>query len=235
MRALTLASALALMTTLGSASAATLTFGDYISTNGADKLSPLVTVSDDPVGSFLVTVSHTGTSDGHLNLIGFDVGGPISFVGTDVRNVKNDGVPLVFTSQCVNNVGAGNYCFDTSTPLGGNSNNLNGNLGEFDQADLDIVLAFFNNDAIADNGSALTFNLSDLGGFLKLSDFRSVGLRYQSANNRAGSDKLAGFPDDPNGGGGGGPNPIPLPAGLPLLLGGLGLYGIAKRMKARKA
>jgi hypothetical protein len=209
----------------GAASAASITFGSYVSSNGTDKLSPLVTISDDPVGSFLVTVTHAGTSDGHLNLIAFDLG-TASVVAGGVTNVKNDGVSLAYQATCTNTgqnqVKTGKYCFGTTVPVGGNSNNLN----PFDTSAFDFALAFFNNDSIGDAGSTLTFNLSDNGGTLTLSSFASVGLRYQSANNRAGSDKLVGTPVNDT-------SPVPLPASALLLLGGLGGLGATKRFLRR--
>ena len=216
------AAAVFMLGTVG-AGAATITFGNYTSSNGADKLNPLVTVSDDPAGSFLVTVSQIAPSDGHLNLIAFDLGSA-TFASADVTNVTHDGSLLSFQSVCTNTgpnqVKSGNYCVGGTVPLGGNSNNLN----PFDTTAFDVVLAFFNNNSIADLGSTLTFNLSDKGGTLTLDDFASVGLRYQSANNQAGSDKLIGEPVNPA--------PVPLPAAGLLLLGGIGALAAAARRKA---
>lgn len=207
----------------GAASAASITFGEYVSSNDADKLNPVVTVSDDPVGSFLVTVSHIAPSDGHLNLIAFDLGSA-TFTAADVTNVRNDGTTLAFQTPCTNTgstqVSSGKYCVGSTVPLGGNSNNLN----PFDTTPFDVVLAFHNNDSIADLGSSLTFNLSDKGGSLSLGDFLSVGLRYQSANNDTGSDKLVGTVSDTA--------PVPLPAAGGLLLAGVGALAAAKRRKA---
>jgi hypothetical protein len=205
------------------ASAGTITFSNYTSSNGADMLTPSVTVSD-VAGGFLVSVSHVGSSDGHLNLLAFDLGSA-TFTSADVTNVANDGAALAFQSVCTNTgqnqVKTGKYCFGTTVPTGGNSNNLN----PFDTSAFDVVLAFFNNDSIADLGSTLTFNLSNKGGSLTLDDFLSVGLRYQSANNRAGSDKLIGTPEPQ-------PAPVPLPAAGMLLLGGLGALGAMRRKTA---
>jgi hypothetical protein len=208
----------------GGVSAATITFGDYTSTN-ADSLSPLVTVNDDTPGSFLVTVTHVAPSNGSLNLIAFDLGAA-SFSSTDIFDVSNGGTALTFQSPCTNTgttqVSSGNYCVGSSVPLGGNSNNLN----PFDTTPFDLVLAFYNNDGVGRLESPLTFRISDQGGTLTLDNFLAVGLRFQSANNDEGSDKLVGTPVTP-------PEVIPLPAAGWLLIGGLaGLAAMKRRRRA---
>ncbi len=206
--------------------AASLTYGAFVSSNGPDMLSPAVTVNDNMAGFFEITVSHNGSSDGHLNLIAFDLGSAV--VGaSDISGVNNDGTAISYNSSCNNTnnqVSTGEYCFGTTVPVGGNSNDLN----PFPTVDFDFALAFFNNDAIADNGSTLTFLVSDQGGTIALTDFAKVGLRYQSANNNAGSDKLIGlpFPDGTIVG------EVPLPAAGWMLIAALGGIGAMKRRKS---
>jgi len=204
------------------ASAATITFGNYTSSNPGDSLTPLVTVSDEVAGGFLVTVTHLAPSNGSLNLIAFDLGTAV-FTSGNVTNVRDNGVAMTLASPCPGGQGpaVGSYCFGTSVPLGGNSNNLN----PFDTTPFDVVLAFNNNDGVGRLGVPLTFQLSNLGGTLTLDSFLSVGLRFQSANNEEGSDKLVGTPVD---------TPvIPLPAAGWLLIGGLA--GLAAMKRGRKA
>lgn len=222
----TLAAAGLLALSTGAASAATITFGNYTSSNDGegtnpaipDSLTPLVTVSDEVPGGFLVTVTHVAPSNGSLNLIAFDLGTAV-FTSGDVTNVSDNGTAMTLASPCPGGQGpaVGSYCFGTSAPLGGSNNNLN----PFDSAPFDVVLAFNNNDGVGRLGVPLTFQLSNLGGTLTLDSFLSVGLRFQSANNESGSDKLVGTPVE---------TPVvPLPAAGWLLIGGLAGLAAMKR------
>lgn len=222
-RIATLIAAGALALSAGAASAATITFGNYTSSNGADMLDPLVTVSDEVAGGFLVTVTHIAPSNGSLNLIAFDLGAA-TFTAADVTDVRDNGAAMTLASPCPGGQGpaVGAYCFGTSVPLGGNSNNLN----PFDTTAFDLVLAFNNNDGVARQGAPLTFQISNQSGALTLDNFLSVGLRFQSASNREGSDKLVGTPTTT-------PEVVPLPAAGWLLVGGL--VGLAAMKRRRRA
>jgi hypothetical protein len=219
----TLAAAAMLALAAGTASAATITFGNYASSNVGDSLSPLVTVSDEVAGGFLVTVTHVAPSNGSLNLVAFDLGTAV-FTSGNVTNVRDNGAAMTLASPCPGGQGpaVGSYCFGTSVPLGGNSNTLN----PFDSTPFDVVLAFNNQDGVGRLGAPLTFQISNLGGTLTLDSFRSVGLRFQDANNDAGSDKLVGTPV-------GTPSVVPLPAAAWLLVGGLA--GLAALGRTRRA
>ena len=103
----TLAAAGLLALSTGAASAATITFGNYTSSNDGegpnpaipDSLTPLVTVSDEVPGGFLVTVTHVAPSNGSLNLIAFDLGTAV-FTSGDVTNVSDNGTAMTLASPC---------------------------------------------------------------------------------------------------------------------------------------
>lgn len=213
------------ISTFGPASAATLTFDSFVSTNGSDKLSPVVTVTEN--GSlFDVSVTQTGTLTGSLNLLAFDLTQPVP--GFVVTSVTNDSTTLTRQlSGCSlnGNNGLGTFCTGDSVPLGGNDNNLNGN--SLPSFTADAVLAFQNKDDIAVNGSTLMFTLDFGNSSVALADFLQVGLRFQSATNNARSDKLIGTPSPLS--------PVPLPAPALLLAGALGGFGLLRRRTAKAA
>jgi hypothetical protein len=111
----------------GTASEATITFGNYASSNVSDSLSQLEAVSDEVAGGFLVTVTHVVPSNGSLNLVAFDLGTAV-FASGNVTNVRDNGAAMTLASPCPSQGGGpaiGSYCFGTSVPLGGNDNRLN--------------------------------------------------------------------------------------------------------------
>jgi hypothetical protein len=210
----------------GAAFASTLTFDQFESSNGADKLSPVVTVTDG-TGFFDVSVSQKTGSDGSLVSFAIDLAGPASFSVSDVTEDGN-GLSLQ-TSGCSftgGTKGAGTYCQGTSLTLGGSNTNLNGTPG-LDSFTQDIVLAFAKVDEVTGDGSTLSFRITSSD--LALSDFLAVGLRFQEANNREGSDKLIGVPTPPVT-----TPPVPLPASMWMLLAGIGgLFGFRRLRGAR--
>ncbi len=213
------------------ASAATVTFNEFASTNvEGQALSPVVTVSENG-RLFDVTVSNTGSFTGNLNLIAFDLAGSVSsfdvssFVGSTSLTLQSG------TCDLNGNNGEGTFWTGSSVPLGSEGNNLNG-LSEFTA---DAVLAFQNKDEIARTG---TFKFTvNLGSSVTLADCQQVGLRFKSATNApesGGSDKLLGSPSL------GGTTPVvvpavPLPAADLLLVGAIGGLGAVARRKARAA
>lgn len=213
--------ALAMVLSAGAASATTVSFGNFVSSNGADKLSPIVTVDDSPVGSFLISVSLTpGTFEGSMTALFFDLGGQ-SVARTDVTNVMSGGTTYTEEPDA-NNVNNDMYQFGTDFGVGGNANNLNGVPGN-GAFSVSFGLGFNQQDGVARQPDTLTFNLDDTG--LTLDDFARVGMRFRDTTNNAGSDKLIGSVVST-------PSPIPLPAAGWLLIAGLGGLGAARLRKA---
>ena len=230
-----LATGAAALCVAGAVGAATITFDTFASTNGDDKLSPIVTVSDGAAPStFDVSVTQSGSSEGSLRLLAFDLAMGSMFTVSGVTNATATG-SQVFAQQMGGcslngNNGRGTFCAGMSIPLGGNNNNLNGaSLPAFDE---DVVLAFNNKDDVAQDASTtLTFSLA-FTDMVSLSDFQAAGLRFQDANNAEGSDKLIDNTPDRDGD----MNVVPLPAAGWLLAAGIGGLGaVARRRRADRA
>ncbi|MCB1340276.1 MAG: VPLPA-CTERM sorting domain-containing protein [Pseudooceanicola sp.] len=132
--------------------------------------------------------------------------------------------PFTYASLTIANTGA-------VTGSAGNTRNVQGgNIGQY----FDVGVA------IGSTGEGhgdvwASFNFDVLGTGLDISDFfgQTFAARGQSLGDNGDSAKQYGTagnePDDP----GVGINPVPLPAGLPLLLGAMGVFGVvARRRKA---
>ncbi len=190
------------------ASAATISFGAFESTNTPLLVTPTVSVNDDLAGLFEVTVGIDGGSSetGLLSGIFFDLSSSIT--QSDIS-----GTPAITN-------------FDNNTKNVGGGVNLNGGFNPSGEAAVfDVGFRF----AQTDISTALVFTVSDLGGTLALADWTRIGLRFQSVTTNGegteGSDKLIGYPQV---------SVVPLPAGLPLYAAGLavlGFFGWRRRNK----
>lgn len=189
------------------ATAATISFGAFESTNNPLLVTPTVSVNDDLAGLFQVTVGIDGGSSetGLLSGIFFDLSSSIT--QSDIS-----GTPAI--------TGFGN-----NTKNVGGGVNLNGGFNSSGEAAVfDVGFRF----AQTDISSALIFTVSDLGGTLALSDWTRIGLRFQSVTTDgqgvAQSDKLIGTI-----------SVVPLPAGLPLYAAGLAVLGFIGWRRRNKA
>lgn len=189
------------------ASAATLEFTDWVSTNPY-QLSPTMTLSDDTAGQIDVTVSIAAPDVGSLVGVFMDVDGSTVTQGDIVDGSFSH---IGFGSNTLN--------------LGGGSNMTGGGTTAFD-----FGLLYDKDDEIG--LTQLTFAIDDQGGAIELGDFSRVGLRFQESNNNQGqtgngeSDKLVSTTTVPVGA-------VPLPAAGWLMLGALGgMVGLRRRKRA---
>jgi opacity protein-like surface antigen len=199
--------ALALMSQ--AASAATVTFTDFVTTTDslAAYPTPTVTVNDDTVVGmerFLTFSVSTSGETGKLSGLFFDVSDALISVG----DILNESFTIL---QFGNNTGR----------LGGGVNLNGGYTNGTSNPAFDFGLRFAQTDV---SGTPLTFRISS--SLLSLSDLQRVGLRFQSVGmSMSGSAKVIGYP----GAGGEMPSPIPLPAGGALLLTALAGLGLVRR------
>ncbi len=210
--------AFAILLTVGAtaASASTVTFTTFDSTN-ADQLNPVVTISDDVSGEFLVTLTLPTLESGDLVSVYFDIDpaptntelaslsvvsiDPAVSVGSSFSYQFENGINAETDDFCENNILSGGLAlplFEGSVcyPQTGNSQ--------------------------ADTASPVSFKIVDVNGVLTLDDFASLGLRYKSSSNDGGSDKLYGLVAT-----------VPLPAAGWLMMAGLG--GIAAMSRRKRA
>lgn len=189
--------------------ASTITFGSYVTTVGNTNPypTPIVTVNDDTAGVMDVSVATTGTF-GRLTSLFFNVSGEIVSL-TDILSPSH--TVLAFG----NNIDS----FGGRTNISGNYLPNGASAGLFD-----FGMRF---DTIDVSSTPLTFMISDLGGSLTLSDFESVGLRFNAVSGLPAGDSGARVI--------GTVAAVPLPASGLLLLAGVGGIAAMRRRKAKAA
>lgn len=186
----------------GVASAATVTFGGFVTTTDNDQFpTPIVSVNDDTAGLLSFSISSTG-APGKLSGIFFDISGIV----LTIADILNESRPLANFATSTGGIGAarmgGTYTDGTNNPVF----DFGMRIGQFD-----VSLTPF------------TFQVSSL--LVGLSDLERVGLRFQSVGeDGADSAKTMGYIAET-------PAPIPLPAAGWLLLGGICALAAARRRK----
>ena len=164
------AGVLSLFALSGAASAASLTFSDFTSTN-PDQLDPTVTITENGL-NFDVSLDLADGQFGNLTTFYIAADGDLSC--GSLTNFSTS------PTSCVTNL--------SNVPNDGSINPLD------DDFDFDLALTFLQ------TGSnkvdvALPFSFSIVETMLELSDFEAIGLRFKSSSNAGGSDKLVGTPD----------------------------------------
>ncbi len=207
--------------TAAGASAATVTFTDWTSTN-AQQLHPKLTVSE-IAGGFEISSELLAPELGTLVALFFDF-------GTGWTDAALSGLSMISLAPDISVGNLFSYVFETgigATPKGaacGNDGNLNG-----------LALPAFEGVACYKSTgpvwpsrgvNPVVIQILDPDSVLTLASFEGVGLRYKESNNggTGSSDKLFSATPDV-------PAPVPLPAGGLLLLAALGGLGIAARRR----
>jgi hypothetical protein len=211
---------------VASAQAATIRFSAFQHA-GSDALDYVVTVEDDDEagvtpGYFRVTYrvdALRAFSTGKLTGFFFDVADP--FVA---ENSPYDASTLGLSSEAnpsgTNSCGLGFNTDQVAANGGCNTTlNLGADAGAFQDHQFDVAIAWKRNDL--SGGGVGSFEVSDLGGLLKLSDWRAIGLRGQATDGPGGSAKEFQFMAD---------NPVLVP-----LPGAVWLFGAALVVTGRLA
>jgi hypothetical protein len=202
LKSLMVAGALALLAGLStSASAATVTFGDYATTtnNPGPNPTPLVTVNDDTAGFLSFSISSSGVA-GMLSGVFFDISG----ITLSVSDILNESIALANFGTDTGNVGGGVNMNGTYTDTNA-TNNPTFDFGlRIAQTDVSVT--------------PFTFQISSA--LLGLDDLEGVGLRFQSVP-VVGSAKIIGTPL----------SAVPLPAAGFLLIGALGGLAALRRRR----
>ncbi|MBY4891711.1 VPLPA-CTERM sorting domain-containing protein [Rhodobacteraceae bacterium N5(2021)] len=204
------------------ATATTVTFDTFASTN-PDPLSPTVTINDSVANQFAVTIALGAGDVGTLGGVFFDVAAPTTSVnGTTYLAVAPTAAALSVSNFTYHTDANGFTAHGISTGLCSNNTNLNGFGGSLPLFEIAVCYRSTGNpNGRPTNGlTSVSFIISDATGLLTLDQFQGVGLRYQQASTRSGSDKLFGVLP---------PSPVPLPAGGFLLLGALGALSARRR------
>ena len=202
----------------GPASATTIEFTDWTSTNDPLLVLPIFTVNDDTAGFFDVFIDISGLSPetGLLTGIFIDLG----YTGIEATDITSPSPGFVDADGPINIGDFENGGDVSNLGSGVNINPLYGGDG-FD-------FAFgFDNQGPEGALSPITFtiDLTELDLNLTLADWTRVGLRFQSVGMGSDygyedSDKLIG-------------TVIPLPAALPLFLIALGGLGLVARRRRK--
>ena len=166
------AAALSFLALSGAASAASVTFSDFTSTN-EDQLNPTVTITEDG-NDFDVMLDLASGEFGNLTTFYLAADGNLGC--GSLTNLSTG-----FTS-CTD---------DPSTITGdGSINPLN------DDYDFDLAFTFRQTGSNkVDVALPFSFTISDPDDNFALGDFEAIGLRFKSSSNAEGSDKLVGTPD----------------------------------------
>lgn len=217
----TIAGAAMAFTAVG-ASAATVTFTDWTSTN-TQQLHPKLTVSE-IAGGFQISSELLSPDLGTLVALFFDF-------GTGLSNATLATLSMVSLAPATPVGSLFSYTFQNgigSTPVGaacGNDGNLNGlpNLPSFE-----AVACYKSTGPTwpSRDVNPVILNILDPNSVLTLASFEGIGLRYKESNNggTGKSDKLFSATPDVLA-------PVPLPAAGLLMLGALGGLGVAARRR----
>ena len=207
--------------TAAGASAATVTFTDWTSTNAA-QLHPLLTVSE-IAGGFQISSELLSPELGTLVALFFDF-------GTGWADTVLSSLSMVSIAPDTPEGKLFSYVFETgigATPKGaacGNDGNLNG----LDLPKFEGVACYKSTGPTwpSRDVNPVILNILDPNSVLTLASFEGIGLRYKESNNggNGSSDKLFSATPDV-------PAPVPLPAAGLLMLGALGGLGVAARRR----
>ena len=210
--------------TAAGASAATVTFSDWKSTND-EQLHPVLTITE-ILGGFEISSELLSPDLGTLVTLFFDFGTGLTNDALSslsmVSIAPNTPVGNLFSFVFTNGIG--------STPQGaacGNDGAINGEgLGNLPTFEGVACYKSTGPNWPSREVNPVTLQIKDPDSILTLASFEGIGLRYKESNNGGpgNSDKLFSATPDV-------PAPIPLPAAGLLLVGALGGLGIAARRR----
>ena len=207
--------------TAADASAATVTFGSWTSTNKV-QLHPVLTITE-IAGGFEISSELLSPELGTLVALFFDF-------GTEMTNAALSSLSMVSIDPDTPVGNLFSYVFENgigATPKGaacGNDGDLNGlSLPKFEGV---ACYKSTGPDWPSRDVNPVVLQLFDPASVLTLASFEGIGLRYKESNNGGPgkSDKLFSATPDV-------PAPVPLPAAGLLMLGALGGLGIAARRR----